>query len=109
MMFQEIYKQGGRKFGILSVPPIGCFPSTKAIVGGCFEEATMLVKLHNRYLSKILQKLESKLKGFKYSYTDFDTSLDDRINNPSTYGKKSLFLNPIISANHNFMPKINMV
>jgi len=50
------------------------------------EKLTTLVKLHNRALSKVLPKLESQLKGFKYSMADFYSFLIERINSPSKYG-----------------------
>ena len=50
------------------------------------EELTTLAKLHNRALSKVLLKLESQLKGFKYSLADFYSFFIERINSPSKYG-----------------------
>ena len=93
-MFQEIYKKGGRKFGLLDVGPLGCVPIMKEIKlqqggMGCIEESTELAKLHNIALSKVLQELESKLKGFKYSISNFYTFLEERMNNPSKYGMLS--------------------
>lgn len=59
-MFQEIYKKGGRKFALINLGPLGC-----------------------------LQDLESKLKGFKYSFSNFYALLEERMNNPSKYGMPS--------------------
>lgn len=90
--FQEIYQLGGRKFGFVNMGPLGCLPAMKAIklqqggTGECLEEATILVKLHNRALPEVLQKLESKLKGFKYTIFDFYTTAKERMDNPSKYG-----------------------
>ena len=74
----------------LGLPPLGCVPYTKAQIpgntGACMEELTTLVKLHNKALSKVLPKLESQLKGFKYSLTDFYSFCTERINSPSKYG-----------------------
>ncbi|KAJ9691837.1 hypothetical protein PVL29_011113 [Vitis rotundifolia] len=92
VVIKEIYEQGGRKLGVLSLGPLGCIPAMKAIkkpgTGECIEEASEQAKLHNKALSKVLQKLESKLKGFKYSMFDFYTTFEDRMNNPSKYGFK---------------------
>ena len=89
-VFQEIYEKGGRKLGVLSLGPLGCIPAMKAIkkpgTGECIEEASEQAKLHNKALSKVLQKLESKLKGFKYSMFDFYSTFEDRMENPSKYG-----------------------
>ncbi|RVX17014.1 GDSL esterase/lipase 2 [Vitis vinifera] len=46
--------------------------------GECMEEATELAKLHNIALSKALQKLEIKLKGLKFSISNFQFLLSLR-------------------------------
>ncbi|PRQ51719.1 putative carboxylesterase [Rosa chinensis] len=88
---EEIYKKGGRNFGFLSLDPLGCLPFARAVEQeqkghGCFEEITPYVKLHNKALPKLLQKLETKLKGFRYSLSDYNEFLRDRMNHPSKYG-----------------------
>ncbi|XP_030967008.1 GDSL esterase/lipase 1-like [Quercus lobata] len=87
---KEIYKKGGRKYVFLGLPPAGCAPSIKALIpgntGACMEELTALAKLHNRALSKVFPKLESQVKGFKYSLADFYSFFIERINSPSKYG-----------------------
>ncbi|KAK4773977.1 hypothetical protein SAY87_028996 [Trapa incisa] len=91
---KRIHKKGGRKFGLLKMPPLGCLPLTRAMAvsnsaGGCLEEIDGIVKLHNQVaLPKALKKLEKKLDGFKYSVFDFYTSTVELINNPSKYGFK---------------------
>lgn len=64
---KEIYKKGGRKFGILNLGPMGCVPAMKELVpgfsGSCLEDGVELPKLHNKALSKALVQLESQLKG----------------------------------------------
>ena len=89
-VFQEIYKIGGRKFGILSLGPLGCVPAMKAIkktgTGECIEEASEQAKLHNKAMSKVLHKLQNKLEGFKYSMFDVYTTFEERMDNPSKYG-----------------------
>ena len=69
---------------------MGCLPFVKAIkpenANPCVEEVTSITKLHNKALPKALKKLESELKGLKYSIADFYTFLSERIDNPSKYG-----------------------
>ncbi len=70
---------------------MGCVPGIKALIPRntgaiCMEELNALLKLHNKALSKDLPRLESQLKGFKYSIADFYTFLRERIDNPSKYG-----------------------
>ncbi|KAM5553189.1 hypothetical protein ABKV19_025420 [Rosa sericea] len=89
---KEIYKKGGRKFGFLSLGPIGCHPALLAFrpekIGICMEELTEEAQIHNKAILKVLHALEIKLKGFRYSYFDFYTSMSERLNNPTKYGFK---------------------
>ncbi|MED6192498.1 hypothetical protein PIB30_010705 [Stylosanthes scabra] len=87
---QEIYEQGGRKFGFLNVGPIGCSPSIRALRNNatCFEEISAVARLHNVELSKMILKLQKQLNGFKYSLHDFYASLSQVLTYPSKYGFK---------------------
>ncbi|OMO66059.1 Lipase, GDSL [Corchorus olitorius] len=91
---KEIYKQGGRKFGILKLGNLGCLPSSKALIpgntGACFEEYTDLAKLHNIVLSEALEELENKLTGLKLAKHEFNTSTTKITNNPEKYGFKEV-------------------
>lgn len=89
--YQVLYHKGGRKFGFLSLSPLGCLPALRALnpkanEGGCFEEASALALAHNNALSSVLRSLEYMLKGFKYCNSNFYDWLQDRINNPTKYG-----------------------
>ncbi|KAK7854369.1 gdsl esterase/lipase 2 [Quercus suber] len=88
-VIKEIYKKGGRKYVFHGLGPAGSYPLFKAMVNtsACLEELTTLVKLHNKALSEVL-KLESELKGFKYSIVDVYTFVSERIDNPSKYEGK---------------------
>ncbi|PWA80521.1 Lipase, GDSL [Artemisia annua] len=88
--FKGIYKMGGRKFGILNVPPLACLPSIRAgrSDNTCNKELDIISSLHNQKLSKKLQELEKHLEGFKYAKFDFSTAVSNRMNNPSKYGFK---------------------
>lgn len=90
LLYQEIYTRGGRKFAFANVCPLGCLPAMKVLFPGstspCVEDAQEFVQLHNKALSELLQELEGELKGFKYAYHDFFTSISQRFNNPSKYG-----------------------
>ncbi|KAJ1407038.1 SGNH hydrolase superfamily [Sesbania bispinosa] len=91
---KEIYNEGGRKFGFVNVGPLNCFPLLRRLVNGttisaCLEEqGSALARLHNNALSKMLQKLQRQLKGFRYSITDFYGSLIELMKYPSKYGFK---------------------
>ncbi|XP_058762401.1 GDSL esterase/lipase 5-like isoform X1 [Vicia villosa] len=91
-VIKGIHEMGGRKFGILNQPSLGCFPIIKAAINGtkdaCREEYSSSAKLHNIVLSVELQKLEKQIKGFKYSYFNFFDISFEVINNPSNFGLK---------------------
>jgi hypothetical protein len=96
-MFQEIYRNGGRKFVFVSMGPLGCLPflraSNKNGTGGCMDEVTVFSKLHNSALIEALKELQTLLRGFKYAYFDFYTSLSERIKRHSKYGVFSCPIN----------------
>ncbi|CAI9267624.1 unnamed protein product [Lactuca saligna] len=88
--FKGIHERGGRKFGIVTVPPIGCWPSVRAgrPDNTCSEEIDIIVNLHNQELSQKLQELENQLEGFMYAKYDLNTAVRKRMKNPSKYGFK---------------------
>ncbi|KAF4382936.1 hypothetical protein G4B88_010107 [Cannabis sativa] len=92
---QVLYEKGGRKFGFLSLCPLGCLPIFRALSpkasegqGVCLEEASALASAHNNALRSVLTSLEFLLKGFKYSNSNFYDWLYDRINHPTKHGFK---------------------
>ncbi|TQD93034.1 hypothetical protein C1H46_021348 [Malus baccata] len=91
-VIKEIYNEGGRNFGFMNMYDLGCIPYGKALGStpndACYEELTPYVKLHNKALFKLLKKLESELTGFRYSLSDFNKFITQRINHPSKYGFK---------------------
>ncbi|KAK0597305.1 hypothetical protein LWI29_023870 [Acer saccharum] len=91
-VLKEIYDLGGRKIAFQNIGPLGCIPAVKSfdskLGSACADEVSSLARLHNRYLSIVLNKLESHLPGFKYSIFDFYNAFADRVNNPSKYGFK---------------------
>ncbi|XP_065865503.1 GDSL esterase/lipase 1-like [Euphorbia lathyris] len=90
-VLQEIHKNGGRKFVIANVAPLGCLPNMRAQNhGGCMNEVSGLVKMHNYELDILLQSLEHQLQDFQYVYFNLYDSLIQRINYPSTYGFKEV-------------------
>ncbi|KDP40642.1 hypothetical protein JCGZ_24641 [Jatropha curcas] len=91
-VIKEIYELGGRKFAFMNLPALGCVPAIRVLKpdnnGRCLEETSLLASLHNKALSNLLFKLEKQLKGFKYSFFDFRTGLQQRMDHPSKYGFK---------------------
>ncbi|XP_060206016.1 GDSL esterase/lipase 5-like isoform X2 [Lycium barbarum] len=91
-VIEEIYKNGGRKFGFLNLGDLGCLPGLRMLnpptKNGCLEEASKLAKLHNLELHILLLRLQKKFKGFTYSLYDYNRSLRQRMNHPSRHGLK---------------------
>lgn len=91
-LLQEIYEEGGRKFGLLNVGPMNCFPILRMMkdessLDTCEEEeGSAIARLHRRSLHMMLQKMEQQLDGFKYSLTDLYAALVDLMKYPSKYG-----------------------
>ncbi|KAL9314588.1 hypothetical protein ACSQ67_020040 [Phaseolus vulgaris] len=90
---QILYEKGGRKFGFLSLSPLGCLPALRALnpgtnKDGCFEAASALALAHNNALSNVLRSLDQVNEGFMYTNSNFYDWLQDRIDNPTNYGFK---------------------
>ncbi|CAO2824659.1 unnamed protein product [Amaranthus hypochondriacus] len=89
---KEIYENGGRKFGFLNLPPVGCLPGLRNINpegnGECYEQVSSYIRLHNKAIFHVLQDLTMKLPGFKYALYDFHTSTLQRLKHPSKFGYK---------------------
>ncbi|KMT04758.1 hypothetical protein BVRB_7g169370 [Beta vulgaris subsp. vulgaris] len=87
----SIYNQGGRKFAFLNIGPFGCLPSMKFMLGiqeSCAEEPQELIRMHNAAFVALANRLQTQLKGFKYTIYDFYTSLHLRVLYGHTYGFK---------------------
>ncbi|XP_030524033.1 GDSL esterase/lipase At1g33811-like [Rhodamnia argentea] len=83
-----LYDLGAWKFGIVSVPPIGCCPyarlqNLKANRSGCFAELNNYARSFHSMISALLQNLSSQLQGMVYSlgdaYTMTSTLMDDHL------------------------------
>ncbi|XP_054780028.1 GDSL esterase/lipase 5 isoform X2 [Prosopis cineraria] len=91
---EDIYRRGGRKFGVINCLPLGCLPGTRLLMlnsnaaanaSECFHQLSRLAILHNRALSLALSQLSQQLRGFQYSLYDFHTDLTHRIHHPSKF------------------------
>ncbi|CAI9261660.1 unnamed protein product [Lactuca saligna] len=87
-----LYKLGARKFGIISVPPIGCCPSQRIYnsTGGCLEIENTFARAFHSSLDALLKKLTSKLSGLKYSLGNSYEMTINVINHPQLFNFKSV-------------------
>ncbi|PRQ47287.1 putative triacylglycerol lipase [Rosa chinensis] len=89
----DLYNLGARKFGIISVPPIGCCPAAR--VGPksndssvCVEELNNLASTFLAKTEDLLQKLSSELKGLVYSLGNAYEMTMSILEDPLAFGFK---------------------
>ncbi|XWS12205.1 hypothetical protein CRYUN_Cryun37aG0069900 [Craigia yunnanensis] len=89
---KEIYKKGGRKFGILTLGNLGFSPAmtVSGNAGSSIPEGTVLSQLHNAALSKVLKELNIQLEGFRYAKQDINITVAEILNNPEIFGVKEV-------------------
>ncbi|CAN1226702.1 GDSL esterase/lipase At3g14820 [Linum perenne] len=88
--YQELYKLGARRIGLLTLPPTGCVPAIRVLNGGptrgCYESLNRRVKLFNSKLSWAVDKLNNELPGAKFVLFDLYNPVLNLIQNPAPYG-----------------------
>jgi len=88
---QEIYNEGGRKFGFVNVAPLRCSPFLRTFVNGttieaCLKEQGSALARLQKCSSQITSKTRKTTKGFKYSIFNLYDALLESIKYPSKYG-----------------------
>ena len=95
MGLQELYGQGARRIGVLSVPAIGCVPAQRTLGGGIERECSEIInqgaRLFNSKLSSQIDSLNTKLPNARLVYVDIYNTLLSLIQNPSKYGNHHFF------------------
>lgn len=89
IMLQNLSDLGARKFGIISIPPIGCCPYERALgtTGDCNQELNDLAQAFFNATETLLQNLSCKVEGIKYSLANIYDITYDIIDNPLMAGK----------------------
>ncbi|KAJ1376879.1 SGNH hydrolase superfamily [Sesbania bispinosa] len=84
---QNLLNLGARKFGILSVPPLGCVPILRANTSDsdCVHELNAIAELFHPALDAVLQNLTSQFPGMKYSLGNTYLITYRMIDNPSPF------------------------
>ncbi|PSS31566.1 GDSL esterase/lipase [Actinidia chinensis var. chinensis] len=84
---KALYGLGARKFGIISVPPIGCCPSQRIFnpTGGCLEGQNDFARVFHSALGTLMSKLSSELPKMKYSLGNTYEMTMNVIQNPRTF------------------------
>ncbi|GMN28996.1 hypothetical protein TIFTF001_002260 [Ficus carica] len=87
---QGLYEEGGRRVGVVSLPPIGCVPSERTLNGDifrhCSEPPNQAASLFNSKLSSLLDSFNSQFPQARLVYLDIYNPLLSIIQNPAHYG-----------------------
>ncbi|CAI9301952.1 unnamed protein product [Lactuca saligna] len=90
---QDLYNLGVRRIGVFSLPPIGCLPSQRTLVGGiqreCVKNYNELAELFNTKLSMEINSLSQRLPFAKMVYVDAYYLPLDMIQNPAKYEERA--------------------
>ncbi|XVE88568.1 hypothetical protein DITRI_Ditri19aG0079700 [Diplodiscus trichospermus] len=87
---KEIYKKGGRKFGILGLGNLGFMTVSGNAGSSNIPEGTVLSELHNAALSKVLEELNIQLEGFRYAKQDINRTVAEILSNHEIFGAKEV-------------------
>ncbi|XP_056682540.1 GDSL esterase/lipase At5g55050-like [Spinacia oleracea] len=89
---KEIYNIGGRKFVMIGIGTIGCIPSERVKIKdeACNEVFNYWATKYNQGLQVVLQKLESELENFQYSYFNVYDFFLNIIEQPHSCGFKEV-------------------
>lgn len=91
---KNLYGSGGRRIGVTSLPPLGCFPAARTLFGsrsrhdGCVSHINANAQEFNRKINAAAVQLQKDLPGLKMVVFDIYKALYDIIKFPSNYGFK---------------------
>ncbi|RDX85750.1 GDSL esterase/lipase [Mucuna pruriens] len=84
---RKLYELGARKFGILSIAPIGCCPAVTSGNGGnCVKPLNDFAVAFYSATLGLLRKLSYELEGFHYSLGNSFVMTTTLLRSPSTFG-----------------------
>ncbi|CAN1286245.1 GDSL esterase/lipase APG [Linum perenne] len=85
-----LYKLGGRRLGVTSLPPLGCFPAARALLSyhgqGCVSSINTVAQQFNKKLTLAAASLQNQLPGMKIVIFDTFKPLYDLVKKPSDFG-----------------------
>lgn len=87
---QTMYSLGARKFGVTSLPPLGCLPAARTLFGfhekGCVSRINTDSQQFNKKLNSSAASLQKQLPGLRLVIFDIFQPLYDLVKNPSAQG-----------------------
>ncbi|CAL1404683.1 unnamed protein product [Linum trigynum] len=88
--YQQLYKLGARRIGLGNLPPTGCVPAVRDVVGGqereCSEGLNRRMRLFNTKLAGAVGKMNAELPGARIVVFDFYNVVLSIIQNSASYG-----------------------
>ena len=86
---QNLISLGARKFGIVSVPAVGCCPSQRIYTGNgdCLEELNDQARAFFSTLDTLIRNLSSEYKDIKYSLGNAVEMTINVLENPLIFSK----------------------
>lgn len=97
---QNLYRLGGRKLGVTSLPPLGCLPAARTLFGfhesGCVSRINTDAQGFNKKINSAAASLQKQLPGLRIVVFDIFKPLYDVVAAPSKYGSEEKIL--IISS-----------
>ncbi|CAI0541143.1 unnamed protein product [Linum tenue] len=88
--YQQLYKLGARRIGLGNLPPTGCVPAVRDVVGGqereCSEGLNRRMRLFNTKLAGAVSKMNAELPGARIVVFDFYNVVLSIIQNSASYG-----------------------
>ncbi|KAK1264458.1 GDSL esterase/lipase APG [Acorus gramineus] len=87
---KDMYSLGARRFGVTSLPPLGCVPAAITLFGegsnSCVSRLNIDAQGFNKKLNATANQLSKELSGIKLIIFDIYTPFLDLVNHPSNYG-----------------------
>ncbi|KAK9228976.1 hypothetical protein WN944_021933 [Citrus x changshan-huyou] len=87
---KNLYGLGARKFGVTSLPPLGCFPAARILFGnhgrGCVSRINIAAQQFNKKVNSSASNLQKQLPGLKIVIFDIFKPLFELVQSPSKFG-----------------------
>ncbi|XP_025804783.1 GDSL esterase/lipase At5g55050-like [Panicum hallii] len=85
---KTLYNLGARKFAVINVPLIGCYPYLRSQnpSGECVDALNQLAKSLNDGIRELFSNLSSEMQGMKYSISSAYELVSSLIKNPHAAG-----------------------
>ncbi|KAF1898478.1 hypothetical protein Lal_00032057 [Lupinus albus] len=87
---KDLYGLGARKIGVTSLPPLGCQPGARTLIGfhenGCVSRINNDAQRFNKKVNSAATNLQKQLPGLKIVVLDIFKPLYDLVQSPSKYG-----------------------